>query len=148
MLFSRRRHQPLLRLTTRRNLNLLPGLNSWDHYSRGLPRAAEWGIVERLRQPQMPGLRADIGNLGKELPGQFPLDADIVVVRGGNVPVRGQTVDLRREKGARSGGDVRYIAVVQGGGSERRRIRGVVAGDAGAKGSDALVEHATARAEN
>src|SRR6266567_2226848 len=33
MLFSRRRHQPLLRLTTRRNLNLLPGLNSWDHYS-------------------------------------------------------------------------------------------------------------------
>src|SRR6266700_2319771 len=34
MLFSRRRHQPLLRLTTRRNLNLLPGLNSWDHYKR------------------------------------------------------------------------------------------------------------------
>src|SRR6266567_2506159 len=33
MLFSRRRHQPLLRLTTRRNLNLLPGLNSWDHYT-------------------------------------------------------------------------------------------------------------------
>jgi hypothetical protein len=24
----------LLRLTTRRNLNLLPGLNSWDHYSK------------------------------------------------------------------------------------------------------------------
>src|SRR5579862_4511214 len=32
VLFSRRRHQPLLRLTTRRNLNLLRGLNSWDHY--------------------------------------------------------------------------------------------------------------------
>src|ERR1700688_5032414 len=33
VLFSRRRHQPLLRLTTRRNLTLLPGLNYWDHYT-------------------------------------------------------------------------------------------------------------------
>src|ERR1017187_8302446 len=33
-----RRHQPLLvRLTTRRNLNLLRGLNYWDHYSLRCP---------------------------------------------------------------------------------------------------------------
>src|ERR1019366_9772822 len=34
-----RRHQPLLvRLTTRRNLNLLRGLNYWDHYTAEYPR--------------------------------------------------------------------------------------------------------------
>ena len=32
VLFSRR-HQLLLRLTTRRNISLLPGLNFWDHYT-------------------------------------------------------------------------------------------------------------------
>ncbi len=52
MLFSRRRHQPLLRLTTRRNLNLSPGLNSWDHYNREFLRLDDYYVkVLTLKDP-------------------------------------------------------------------------------------------------
>src|SRR5665811_1724631 len=37
VLFSRRRHRPLLVNDSVENLSLLPGLKSWDHYKSGFP---------------------------------------------------------------------------------------------------------------
>ena len=57
VLFSRPRHQPLLRLATA-FLNLLPGPNFWDHYKpllaqQALPETARlFDLTEdRFRQP-------------------------------------------------------------------------------------------------
>jgi hypothetical protein len=112
----------------------------------GLPGAPKGHDIERLprrprlprrRRPQVqvPGLGTDIGNFSEQAQRKLALDAGVVVIHRGNMPIGGQPVDGRGEERSGRGRNVADVCVVQRRGPQRRRIRGVVAGDADGKPS-------------
>jgi transposase len=90
-LFSRRRHLLLLCVNDSPNSNLLPGLNSWDHYKVGCWAHARRYFRDALEKDQarMGGVLAMIAHLYK---------VEAVSRRNG---LRGEQLRQAREEGAR-----------------------------------------------
>jgi len=59
VLFSRRRHRPLLVNDSVENISLLPGLKSWDHYS-----PADWQFKNLARVIETKARSAEGGRFG------------------------------------------------------------------------------------